>query len=198
MTTTPTLFTPEAPAATQAAGPRPPLVIGADLSLRCTGIGAAEWTDYIKPKTTLRGHPRLAYHMQEIGSFLKAADLVVLEGASYGHAGLGGHEELSGLRVMVQHWLWRREIPYAIVPPSTLKLYFTGHGAASKATMRAAAEERFGRTFDGPGAADECDAFALAAIGSEWLGRPLAEVPERQRGALAGVQWPDREAVTAR
>ncbi|MCM8552654.1 hypothetical protein [Streptomyces sp. STCH 565 A] len=193
-----TLFEVDAPAAPAAAGLRPPLVIGADLSLRCTGIGAAEWTDYIKPKTTLRSHPRLSYLMQEIGSFLKAADLVVLEGASFGHAGQGGHEELAGLRIMVQHWLWRREIPYAIVPPSTLKLYFAGHGAASKATMRAAAEARFGRTFEGPGAADECDAFALAAIGYEWLGRPLAVVPDRQRAALAGCQWPDREAVTAR
>ncbi|MFJ6073650.1 hypothetical protein ACIQFU_22885 [Streptomyces sp. NPDC093065] len=192
------LFDVEAPTTSTVVGPRPALVIGGDLSLRCTGIGSAEWTDYIKPKTALRGHPRLAFLMQEIGSFLKAADLVVLEGASFGHGGQGGHEELAGLRIMVQHWLWRREIPYAVVPPSTLKLYFAGHGAASKATMRAAAEQTFGRTFEGPGAADECDAFALAAIGYEWLGRPLASVPDRQRAALAGCQWPDREAVQAR
>ncbi|MEU9558025.1 hypothetical protein [Streptomyces fumanus] len=194
---TATLFDPERPAALATAGPRP-LVIGGDLSLRCTGIGAAEWTDYIKPKAALRGHPRLAFLMEEIGSFFKSADLVVLEGPSFGHAGQGGHEELAGLRVMVQHWLWRREIPYAIVPPSSLKLYFAGYGKASKAQMRAAAEQIFGRTFEGPGAADECDGFALAAIGCEWLGHPLAEVPERQREALAGCQWPDREAVTVR
>jgi Holliday junction resolvasome RuvABC endonuclease subunit len=193
----PTLFGPEAPAATSAAGFRP-LVIGGDLSLRCTGIGAAEWTDYVKPKGALRGHPRLAFLMQEIGSFLKSADLVVLEGPSYGHAGQGGHEELAGLRVMVQHWLWRREIPYAIVPPSTLKLFFTGHGGASKATMRAAAEQRFGRTFEGPAAGDECDGFALAAAGYHWLGHPLVDLPERQVEALAGGAWPEREAVTAR
>lgn len=192
-----TLFdlTPQAPAATTVAGPRP-LVIGADLSLRSTGIGSADWTDNVRTKPSMTGHPRLAYLMQEIGSFLKNADLVVLEGPSYGHAGQGGHEELAWLRGTVQHWLWRREIPYAIVSPSTLKLFFAGHGHASKALMREAAERWYGRTFEGPAAGDECDAFALAAAGYAWLGFPLAEVPERQAAALAGCQWPEREAVT--
>jgi Holliday junction resolvasome RuvABC endonuclease subunit len=195
-----TLFdiTSEVPAAPVAAGPRPLLVVGADLSLRSTGVAGAEWTDNVRTKTTMTGHPRLSYLMQEIGSFLRSADLVVLEGPSYGHAGQGGHEELAGLRVMVRHWLWRREIPYAVVPPSTLKLFFAGHGGASKATMRAAAERWYGRTFEGPAAGDECDAFALAAAGYAWLGTPLAEIPERHAAALAGVQWPDCEAVSAR
>jgi Holliday junction resolvasome RuvABC endonuclease subunit len=194
-----TLFdlAPQAPAATPAAGPRP-LVIGGDLSLRSTGIGSADWTDYVRTKVTQRGHARLAYLVQEIGSFLKNADLVVLEGASYGNANMGGHEELAGLRIMVQHWLWRREIPYAIVPPSSLKLFFAGAGNASKAGMRTAAERWYGRTFEGPAAGDECDAFALAAAGYAWLGHPLAEVPERHSAALAGCAWPEREAVTAR
>lgn len=191
-----TLFELATPSATPATGPRP-LVVGADLSLRSTGLGSADWTDHVRPKN-LTGHPRLAYLVQEIGSFLKSADLVVIEGASFGHAGQGGHEELAWLRGMTQHWLWRREIPFAIVPPSTLKLFFTGYGAASKATMRAAAEQHYGRTFEGPAAADECDGFALAAAGYAWLGYPLAEIPERQSAALAGVQWPEREAVTIR
>lgn len=195
--TAPTLFTPEVPAATTAAGHRP-LVVGADLSLRSTGLGSADWTDYVRTKDSQRGHPRLAFLMQEIGSFLRNADLVILEGPSYGHAGQGGHEELAGLRVMVQHWLWRREIPYAVVPPSSLKLFFAGYGKASKAQMRAAAEQLYGRTFEGPAANDECDGFALAAAGYHWLGFPLAEIPELYSAALAGCVWPEREAVTAR
>lgn len=191
-----TLFdlTPEVPAATTAAGTRP-LIIGADLSLKSTGIGSADWSDAVRTKDSMRGHPRLAFLMQEIGSFLRNADLVVLEGPSYGHAGQGGHEELAGLRIMVQHWLWRREIPYAVVSPSSLKLWFAGYGKASKAGMREAAERWYGRTFEGPAANDECDAFALATAGYAWLGYPLVEVPERHSVALAGCQWPDREAV---
>jgi Holliday junction resolvasome RuvABC endonuclease subunit len=185
---------PAAPAA--GAGPRP-LIIGADLSLRSTGLGSADWTDYIRPKTKTIGHPRLAFLMEGIGDFLKNADLVVLEGPSYGHAGQGGHEELAGLRVMVQHWLWRRGIPYAVVPPSTLKLFFAGHGQASKAGMREAAERLYGRTFEGPAANDECDAFALAAAGYHHLGMPLVEIPERQSAALTSVQWPHLQAVAS-
>ncbi|MFD5814363.1 hypothetical protein [Streptomyces sp. NPDC127038] len=190
-----TLFelAPKPPAPVVAAAGQP-LVIGADLSLRSTGLGSADWTDAVRPKS-LTGHPRLAFLVQEIGSYLRNADLVVLEGPSFGHAGLGGHEELAWLRGMVQHWLWRREIPFAIVPPSSLKLFFTGHGAASKSTMRAAAEQHYGRTFEGPAAADECDGFALAAAGYAWLGLPLADIPDRQMQALAGVKWPEREAV---
>ncbi|MEV7140718.1 hypothetical protein [Streptomyces tauricus] len=193
-----TLFelAPPTPAAPAAAGPRP-LVIGGDLSLRSTGIASADWSDAVRTKVAQRGHPRLAYLVQEIGDFLKNADLVVLEGASYGNAAMGGHEELAGLRIMVQHWLWRREIPYAIVPPSSLKLFLAGYGKASKAGMREAAERWYGRTFEGPAAGDECDAFALAAAGYHWLGRPLAEVPARHVEALAGCVWPEREAVTA-
>lgn len=191
-----TLFSIEAPAAA-AAGPRRPLVVGADLSLRSTGLGSADWSDSVRPKK-LTGHPRLAFLVQEIGSFLKNADLVVLEGGSFGHVGPRNPEELAGLRVMVQHWLWRREIPYAIMPPSTLKLFFAGHGQAPKPLMRGAAERLYGRTFEGPAADDECDGFALAAAGYVWLGHPLAEIPERQMAALAGCQWPDREAVTVR
>jgi Holliday junction resolvasome RuvABC endonuclease subunit len=192
----PTLFEPEVPVTPVAAGPRP-LVVGADLSLRSTGLGSADWSDSVRPKN-LTGHPRLAYLVQEIGSFLKSADLVVFEGGSFGHIGPRNPEELSGLRVMVQHWCWRREIPYTVIPPSTLKLYFAGHGQASKAAMRAAAEQVFGRTFEGPAAGDECDGFALAAAGYEWLGMPLAVVPERQRETLAKCPWPEREQVIAR
>lgn len=193
----PTLFDVEAPAVTTAAIRRP-LVIGADLSLKSTGLGSADWTDAVRTKNSMRGNPRLAYLMQEIGGFLRSADLVVLEGPSYGHAGQGGHEELAGLRIMVQHWLWRREIPYAVVSPSSLKLWFAGYGKASKAGMREAAERWYGRTFEGPAANDECDAFALATAGYAWLGFPLTEVPERHTAALAGCQWPEREAVAVR
>jgi hypothetical protein len=42
------------------------------------------------------------------------------------------------------------------------------------------------------------DAYGALAAASDWLGQPLASVPDKNRGALAGCQWPEREAVTAR
>jgi crossover junction endodeoxyribonuclease RuvC len=40
------------------------------------------------------------------------------------------------------------------------------------------------------------DAYGALAAAMDWLGQPLAAVPERNATALAGCQWPEREAVT--
>ncbi|MGW0552330.1 hypothetical protein ACWD0Y_35170, partial [Streptomyces altiplanensis] len=70
--------TPAVPAPAPAgAGPRP-LVIGLDLSLTCTGIAGVGWTDIVRTK--LRGDARLHHLLLTIGSFIKAADMVVMEG----------------------------------------------------------------------------------------------------------------------
>lgn len=104
-----------------APGPQP-LIIGLDLSLTCTGVAGAGWTAFIRPKN-INGHPRLAYLTETIGTYIKKADLVVIEGPSFGPGVKHRHEDLAGLRVMVRHWCWQRQIPYAIVPPSCRALY---------------------------------------------------------------------------
>jgi len=182
---------------TPAAGlpsPRPaaagaPLVIGLDLSLTCTGIAGAGWTDIVRTK--LRGDHRLGYLVDTIGSFIKAAEMVVMEGPSYGHAGLGGHEELAGLRCAIRLWCHRRKIPYGVVPPSSLKMYATGRGNATKGEIRSAIADRYGVETEGAGRYDEADAYTALAMGLHHLGYPLAEVPERNAGALAGCVWPE-------
>lgn len=187
---------PEAPAA-PAAEPRPSLlVVGLDLSLTCTGVAGVGWTDRIRTK--LRGDERLAYLEAEIISFIRPADLVVMEGPSYGHSGPRFHEDLAGLRVLVRRYCHRHTIPYALVPPSNLKLYTTGRGNAAKGEVRSAIADRYGVHTEGVGRYDMADAYGALAAASDWLGQPLAVVPEKNRGALAGCQWPDREAVVAR
>lgn len=194
-----TLFdpTPEAPAVPPTAGPRPPLtVIALDVSLSCTGVAGVGWTDHIRTK--LRGDERLAYLETEIVSFIRCADLVAMEGPSFGHAGPRFHEDLAGLRVLVRRYCHRHRIPYAIVPPSNLKLYTAGRGNATKGEVRSAIADRYGIHTEGVGRYDQADAYGALAAASDWLGQPLAVVPERNAKALAGVQWPDREAVTTR
>jgi Holliday junction resolvasome RuvABC endonuclease subunit len=154
------------------------------------GVG---WTDIVRTKT--RGDHRLDYLVTTIGTFIKAADMVVMEGPSYGHAGLGGHEELAGLRCAVRLWCYRHRIPYGIVPPSSLKLYATGYGKASKGEIRSAVADRYGHHTEGVGRYDEADAYVCLAAGLDWLGYPLAEVPERNAKALSGCAWPDLVAV---
>lgn len=197
MSTAPTLFTPEVPATTTAAGPPPPLVVvGLDLSLTCTGVAGAGWTDRIRTK--LSGDERLAYLETEIVSFIRSADLVVMEGPSYGHSGPRFHEDNAGLRVLVRRYCHRHRLPYAVVPPSNLKQYTAGRGNATKGEVRSAVADRYGVHTEGAGRYDMADAYGALAAASDWLGQPLANVPEKNQKALAGCQWPDREAVKAR
>lgn len=182
-----------APAQTPAPGPRP-LVVGLDLSLTCTGVAGEGWTAHIRPKN-LTGHPRLAHLLDEIGTYIRNADLVVIEGPSFGAGVKHRHEDLAGLRVMVRHWCWKHHIPYAIVPPSCRALYAAGKGNASKGEVRTSIADRYGIECEGRARYDMADAYALAAAGLDWLGHPLAEVPEKNRSALASCQWPDHETA---
>jgi Holliday junction resolvasome RuvABC endonuclease subunit len=191
-----TLFEPETPAAVVTARPRPLTVIALDVSLSCTGVAGTGWTDRIRTK--LRGDERLAYLESGIVSFIKAADMVAMEGPSYGHSGPRFHEDLAGLRILVRRYCHRHRIPYALIPPKSLKLYVTGRGNATKGEVRSAIADRYGIHTEGAGRYDMADAYGVLAAASDWLGQPLAPVPERNATALAGCQWPDREAVTTR
>jgi Holliday junction resolvasome RuvABC endonuclease subunit len=192
-----TLFDTKTPAAgptpRPAAGTTRPLVVGLDLSLTCTGIAGTGWTDHVRTK--LRGDHRLGYLVDTIGSFIRSADMVVMEGPSYGHANLGGHEELAGLRCAIRLWCHRRDIPYGVVPPSSLKLYATGYGRASKGEIRSAIADRYGVETEGAARYDEADAYTALAMGLHHLGYPLADVPERNAKALDGCVWPEFVAV---
>ncbi|MEU5624236.1 hypothetical protein [Streptomyces tendae] len=190
-----TLLDVEAPAAPAASGPRP-LIIGLDLSLRSTGVAGEGWTDHIRTK--LVGDARLTHLEERIVSFIRNADLVAMEGPSFGHGSLGGHEDMAGLRVLVRRYCYRHQIPYAVLPPSSLKLYVAGYGKASKGEVRSAVADRYGVHTEGTARYDEADAYAALAAACDWWGAALAAVPDRQRAALDGCQWPDREAVTTR
>ncbi|MER5559655.1 hypothetical protein ABT071_13720 [Streptomyces sp. NPDC002506] len=173
-----------------------PLVIGLDLSLTSTGVAGEGWTDHIRTKT--RGDYRLNYLAGHISSFIRRADFVVMEGPSFGHGALAGHEEMAGLRVLVRQYCYRHHIPYAVIPPSSLKLYAAGYGKAAKGEVRSAIADRYGIHTEGAARYDEADAYAALAAGLHWLGYPLALVPERNAKALDGCAWPEHPPVVAR
>ncbi|MEU9000493.1 hypothetical protein [Streptomyces sp. NPDC048551] len=180
-----------------AAGIQPrPLVIGLDLSLTSSGIAGEGWTTHVRTKT--RGDYRLHYLAGQIGDHIKNADLVVMEGPSYGHAALGGHEDMAGLRCLIRVFCHRRLIPYAVISPSSLKLYGTGYGKAAKGEIRSAVADRYGIHTEGAARYDEADAYVAMAAGMDWLGYQLAPVPAKNATALAGVQWPEQVPVVAR
>jgi crossover junction endodeoxyribonuclease RuvC len=169
-------------------------VIGIDPSLTSTGVASPlGWTEAIKTKK-LRGLPRLRHILNELRTYTLGSTLAVIEGPSYGHSGMRQHEELVALRWMIYDLLDRADIPYVLVPPSSLKLWATGKGNASKEDVAAAMDRRHD---DGEFLAkkrfDEADALALAEMGAGWLNNWCLS-PERQR-AMAAVAWPELEVA---
>ncbi|GHE79961.1 hypothetical protein GCM10014715_39140 [Streptomyces spiralis] len=185
-----------------APGLAPPLVIGIDPSLTCTGIAGDGWADALRCKG--KGHHRLGWLRQEVAERTRAADLVVIEGAAYGQGGQAGHHELAGLWWILTQDLWDQKIPYAVVTPHGRTIYATGsanpakdypkekRARIAKGMVRDAVAERYGLNCDGPGKYDRADAMILAAMGLHWAGWPLAVVPDTHRRALDAVPWPER------
>lgn len=192
---TPTLFdqTPAAGLPTTRPAAVTPLVIGLDLSLTCTGVAGTGWTDIIRTKR--RGDERLHYLITAVADFIKQADMVVMEGPSFGHSGPRAHEDLSGLRVLVRQHCYRHRIPYGVVPPSSLKMFATGRGNATKGEVRSGVADRYGHHTEGVGRYDQADAYTAMAMGLHHLGHPLADIPERASKALDGCAWPEFVAV---
>lgn len=168
------------------------VVVGLDLSLTSTGIARIVGThvsvDRIRPKNT--GHERLQTVVDIVSSVTGSADLVVIEGPSYGSASSSqrGHHERAGLWWLITHDLWAADRRVAVVPPTQLKTYATGKGNAGKDDVLTAVVRRF------PDVAvrgnDDADALVLAAMGADHLGQPLVTMPAEHRKALAKVEWP--------
>ena len=209
--TAPTLFpAPQAPApaSVAGAGTQPLLTIALDVAIGTTGVAGDGWTDHVHTKANTL-HERFAEQLDGIASFIRNANFVIIEGAAFSKARFAGMDQLSAMRWMVRHDLWKRGIPYAIVPPDNRVKYLTGttqpkdpetgkraSGTVLKGIVRAAVADLFGVPTEGRWRYDEADAAVLYAMARDWLGAPLAVLPESHRAALDGCQWPDREQVT--
>ncbi|MER7126674.1 hypothetical protein [Micrococcus luteus] len=173
-----------------AAGTTPPRTVGLDLSISATGI--AYWDGYTETIGAAKwgGDWRLVNIRKKVLHHVTTprAALVVIED-------LPTHAHGSGITGMVhgivRELLLDHGIPYALVPPATLKKYATGRGNATKADMRMALYQRAGIDLRDD---NQVDAWWLRAAGMDALGHPIVEVPKTHREALERVAWP--EAVT--
>lgn len=169
-------------------------ILGLDLSLTGTGWATSVATNgtWEPPKTSSRGCERLDWILQRLLDLVQDSqgkriiDLVVLEGYSFGSsaAGVRAIGELGGL---IRWALWKKRIPYAEVPPKSLKLYATGKGNAGKPEMLVAAMKRLG--FEGHDD-NQVDAVWLRQMGLDAYGRSRVDLPAVNRAALAKVAWP--------
>ncbi len=172
-----------------------PRVVGLDLSLTATGVAYSDDSvGTIKTRATDRDR-RLGQIRQHLAATIRGpkltdwssspAALVVIED-------LPTHAKSAGITGMVhgiaRELLSSADVPYALVPPATLKKYATGRGNADKTAMAIAALKRGDREFADD---NQCDAWWLRVMGLDHLGRPPLSMPATHRAALAKVGWPE-------
>lgn len=193
-----TLFDCEPPAVTVAAAPRARLyrVAGIDVSLTGTGVATLGGTTLITSKgrrkdSIAQRRTRIKGIVDEVLTAVGTVDLAVVEGPSHHSVG-GSVWDRAGLWWRIVDRLCDADIPVAVMPPMSRAKYATGNGGSRKEAVMEAAQRRYGAVLDND---NEADALVLRAAGHDWLGQPLSEVPAGHRAALAGCQWPDREAV---
>ncbi|QVJ03024.1 hypothetical protein KGD82_13395 [Nocardiopsis eucommiae] len=168
-----------------------PKVIGLDLSLASTGVASsAGWVNCIitKPDQHPTTFARLRHIRTEVLLHVRGADLVVVEQLALGSQ-TGQHLTRAGMWHMVMDAIDAADIPWTSATTQQLKKYATGKGNASKDATLLAVARRFPE-WDITGN-DEADSLVLAAMGSDYLGHPLAALPQTHREALDKVRWPD-------
>jgi Holliday junction resolvasome RuvABC endonuclease subunit len=167
-----------------------PAILALDLSLTCTGYCRDGECGRIATK--LRGWARLDLIVSEVCDLAIGADLVVLEGYSFGSKGASVFQ-LAELGGIVRWELQGRSLPYIDVPPATLKRFATGKGNADKDAMIAAAIRRFGYGGDDN---NEADAYLLWCLARHAYGQPVASVPAAHVVPAGAIAWPMLEAVS--
>jgi Holliday junction resolvasome RuvABC endonuclease subunit len=163
-------------------------VTGLDLSMTATGVAhssiegetLAACTHLIAVKGTRDS--RLMTIKNQVREYVRGSELVLIED-------LPRHAMAAGITGMVQGsvrtMLLEESIPYASLPPASLKKFATGRGNASKTDMAVAAYKRGAVEFTND---NECDAWWLWVATMDHLGAPVFDLPKTQREALAKIK----------
>lgn len=174
------------------------IVAGIDFSLTCTGVALAKLADGVVSMDTetvkssgkikdslVERHQRLCHLASDIAEIVGYADLAVIEGPSFGSVGGGQFDRYAGWWFTVSR-LRGRDIPIAVVPPSSLKLAITGMGNADKAAMASAVTRMYPdvTVFS----SDTSDAMGLAHLGCVRLGWPVKTLERHKR---VKCEWPE-------
>lgn len=162
-----------------------PRVVGLDLSITATGVAHWDGTTHTI-RTRSDDDARLTEIRDAITDAITGATLAVVEDLpTHAHgAGITGMVHGVVRLILIDH-----AIPYALVPPATLKRYATGRGNATKSDMRMALYQRTGADLRDD---NQVDAAWLRYMGLDALGHPIVALPKQQRDAMnaKGITWP--------
>ena len=177
-----------------------PHVVGLDISITSTGMATGlGWC----AKTGRDGVTKLPLRerystLNDIASTIivltnaEHADLVLVEKLVFNRqdGGRGGAGERSYLYYRVMGTIAEAGVPIVEVPQATLKTYALGKGSGEKNELVDSVARRLPMFATG-GKHDMADAAVLAAMGADYLGHPLADMPKAHRAALDKVTWPE-------
>lgn len=169
-------------------------ILALDLSLTSTGVAyRTEDSVYVGHLDTSkkRSLERLAFIADTVGGILfnriVECDMLAIEGPAFGFKQMATRSHSLGeLHGAIKLLAWEEEIDILVVPPSTLKKFVTGNGAAKKPEVIAAVQEVWGfaTTQD-----DEADAYGLLMLGEAYTdARKRRRYDSVRRAALSGCE----------
>lgn len=172
-------------------------VVGLDLSLTKSGVavivatsrGVKLVTDTVsstgkRADNLVTRHARITTLAKELMHHASVADLVVIEGLFVG-PNAGSLIDRSALFWWMAGGLIRRDVPVAVIPPTSVKLGIAGKGNADKVQVALAMAKMWPDADLGNN--DSADAAGLAHLGAVWLGM---DVPTLERHKQVKAEWP--------
>lgn len=161
--------------------------IGLDLSISASGVALADGTCRTFRPTVGTDQPARRLHelVERIATWLRQADVAVIEGYNP-----GGHQGFTMVRLAelggaIRVLLHERNIPYVEIAPKSLKLFAAGTGDAKKEQMITVAQA-CGATVAND---NEADAWLLRLAALQRY-EPRWEWPQLTR-SIAALPWPN-------
>lgn len=162
-----------------------------DLSLAATGYARNFGNSGVIPPTKLIGIPRLRYLRERVLELADDADVVVLEGYSYGAKG-NAILNLAELGGVIRLALTDHNHQFVDIPPASLKLFACGKGNVGKDEMLAAAIRRL--AYEGHDH-NEADALWLLEMARTYYDGVVPTVAlESKARAISKIKWPELAA----
>jgi crossover junction endodeoxyribonuclease RuvC len=148
-------------------------VVGLDLSLTSTGVVVLDETAKVLEQYVVKSSPvgplqideakRLSTITDKILEGVPSdASLVVIEGITFMMSKTTALVQLAAINYIIRIGLWKRDIPFVIVSPPSLKKFVTGKGVAQKDIMMLETYKRWGVSLTDN---NICDAYGLARAG---------------------------------